>query len=399
MAAMDQLNEELARQMEKRRKALVRAAVPDDRCLLSALLTLTKAELDDIRYNLCVKGISSLKKQEMAEALAQSVVQFSRKWFVTIGDEQYRILSKVSESGGISGELDPDDVRIDYMRCMGILFCGSLEDRPVWYLPSEILDVFRAMDGEKYARAVALNDEVVRLVAGLLFYYGCASYERLYESVVKYLGAQALEFIDFMGIVINAGCWRSDIVNVETGMHYYTLMDPEALMDAQIARKDLDYRAFTYEEIYRAGEPNYIEETDAFKALAGFFMKEFSLPVTEAIDLVSELQIILLNGEKFSEMIDYVQSVVSIPNQAVAERMVALLTELNQTSRFWRLKGHSPKELAPGGEKAAAPCAVKTRRDNVVKFVPLSSRIGRNDACPCGSGKKYKKCCLDREIQ
>ena len=23
-----------------------------------------------------------------------------------------------------------------------------------------------------------------------------------------------------------------------------------------------------------------------------------------------------------------------------------------------------------------------------------SPRIGRNDPCPCGSGKKYKKCCL-----
>ena len=22
-------------------------------------------------------------------------------------------------------------------------------------------------------------------------------------------------------------------------------------------------------------------------------------------------------------------------------------------------------------------------------------KIGRNDKCPCGSGKKYKKCCLD----
>ncbi|NQT67029.1 MAG: SEC-C domain-containing protein [Actinobacteria bacterium] len=21
------------------------------------------------------------------------------------------------------------------------------------------------------------------------------------------------------------------------------------------------------------------------------------------------------------------------------------------------------------------------------------SRVGRNDPCPCGSGKKYKKCC------
>lgn len=24
-------------------------------------------------------------------------------------------------------------------------------------------------------------------------------------------------------------------------------------------------------------------------------------------------------------------------------------------------------------------------------------KIGRNDLCPCGSGKKYKKCCLGRD--
>jgi preprotein translocase subunit SecA len=27
-------------------------------------------------------------------------------------------------------------------------------------------------------------------------------------------------------------------------------------------------------------------------------------------------------------------------------------------------------------------------------FVRLSPKIGRNDPCPCGSGKKHKKCCL-----
>ena len=25
------------------------------------------------------------------------------------------------------------------------------------------------------------------------------------------------------------------------------------------------------------------------------------------------------------------------------------------------------------------------------------ARIGRNDLCPCGSGKKYKKCCVDKQ--
>ena len=26
---------------------------------------------------------------------------------------------------------------------------------------------------------------------------------------------------------------------------------------------------------------------------------------------------------------------------------------------------------------------------------PKKEETGRNDACPCGSGKKYKRCCLD----
>lgn len=29
-------------------------------------------------------------------------------------------------------------------------------------------------------------------------------------------------------------------------------------------------------------------------------------------------------------------------------------------------------------------------------FVHGASKTGRNDPCPCGSGKKYKKCCLGR---
>lgn len=26
-----------------------------------------------------------------------------------------------------------------------------------------------------------------------------------------------------------------------------------------------------------------------------------------------------------------------------------------------------------------------------------NNKIGPNDLCPCGSGKKYKKCCLNKD--
>jgi len=31
------------------------------------------------------------------------------------------------------------------------------------------------------------------------------------------------------------------------------------------------------------------------------------------------------------------------------------------------------------------------------KIKPEEKKIGRNDPCPCNSGKKYKKCCMGKE--
>src|SRR5690625_860480 len=32
------------------------------------------------------------------------------------------------------------------------------------------------------------------------------------------------------------------------------------------------------------------------------------------------------------------------------------------------------------------------------KGMKIMTKIGRNDKCPCGSGKKYKRCCLGKEV-
>ena len=38
------------------------------------------------------------------------------------------------------------------------------------------------------------------------------------------------------------------------------------------------------------------------------------------------------------------------------------------------------------------PEMLNEESDTIIKSSP---KIGRNDPCPCGSGKKYKKCCLN----
>ncbi len=45
------------------------------------------------------------------------------------------------------------------------------------------------------------------------------------------------------------------------------------------------------------------------------------------------------------------------------------------------------KKNLPGEDDEPLPPPVETIRKE-------GSDIGRNDPCPCGSGKKYKQCCL-----
>lgn len=34
--------------------------------------------------------------------------------------------------------------------------------------------------------------------------------------------------------------------------------------------------------------------------------------------------------------------------------------------------------------------------DEMLKFFYANQKIGRNELCPCGSEKKFKKCCIDK---
>jgi hypothetical protein len=60
---------------------------------------------------------------------------------------------------------------------------------------------------------------------------------------------------------------------------------------------------------------------------------------------------------------------------------------IEQRIRELRLPTPAPARPPPGPqdlERKPAP------------FQRLEKKVGRNDPCPCGSGKKFKKCCMNK---
>jgi len=52
-----------------------------------------------------------------------------------------------------------------------------------------------------------------------------------------------------------------------------------------------------------------------------------------------------------------------------------------------------PKQKKTPARKTAKPAQKETPKKKLRKKAVPEAKVGRNDPCPCGSGKKYKKCC------
>ncbi len=68
-------------------------------------------------------------------------------------------------------------------------------------------------------------------------------------------------------------------------------------------------------------------------------------------------------------------------SESQTKELLPMIIELRNNTRLWMHNGHTPNEIHANARHVG--------QNEPVKVV----KIGRNEPCPCGSGKKYKKCC------
>jgi hypothetical protein len=78
----------------------------------------------------------------------------------------------------------------------------------------------------------------------------------------------------------------------------------------------------------------------------------------------------------------------------LVEAFLAFVAEEESLSTAWELRSAVDEHRDAFRRAVADP---GRPRLGAVKFTPdrrPAAKIGRNDPCPCGSGRKYKQCCL-----
>jgi preprotein translocase subunit SecA len=97
----------------------------------------------------------------------------------------------------------------------------------------------------------------------------------------------------------------------------------------------------------------------------------------------------------FEELMGRIRQDVAIGLFRSASNLDAFQNMLERLSKRARAMGPGTEAPSPSFQSSTSPTASKVSPPTrlPVPIRAVEAKVGRNDVCPCGSGKKYKKCC------
>jgi len=138
------------------------------------------------------------------------------------------------------------------------------------------------------------------------------------------------------------------------------------------------------EELLKYSDWSYVEKTPQLTKLRAYVLKNATDDKKLADEIVEKYHFAAARKAKPQEYIDIIKEHDILLSDDKTKSLMYLVFDLENNVRRWINNGNTESELAAGEGVHLLPPTNEPVR--VVK-------IGRNEPCPCGSGKKYKKCC------
>lgn len=149
-------------------------------------------------------------------------------------------------------------------------------------------------------------------------------------------------------------------------------------------------------------DESYFEKSKQYTALVKYVKKNFFKGDDEKAEwLCEDIHGTCQFGANMQVVLDaFNDRGISFDDMDQINEVMKLVMDLSNNVRIWENNGYTPHEIFEKFEKPhLRPLPDKPFDFNATNVIDMNTRqkIGRNDPCPCGSGKKYKKCCLGKE--
>lgn len=310
----------------------------------------------------------------------------------------------------------------------------------------EVIEAFRKIDDESFRKEQSKKGWMMKCVHFFINYYGIAPVEIMYEMYklrVKDTIDEMITMLRDMPVDIVESCifpmesfgmqdWpKDDPIYSSRGLftHIPILEDGEFdyLLDQQMDKEFYIPSVQQIEEICSIG---YEASSLAYKKLETFFIRKMGIPYNHARTFCLQVWVNSYEGETPTDVINKMSEAgLVFKSEKQMDEFIGLLMDAHNNTRMKENRGYKPSELArrefsggmptivPGSSHAAAMLRdaapylgemgisvdLEGNADTITiptypkglegSAVRVEKKIYPNDPCPCGSGKKYKKCC------
>ncbi len=381
----------------------------------------TKEELLDQARSLELRKCSGLRKQALIDRIVDHFCteEILRARLTCLTKEQMELFRKAC--------VTPQDISIDEITDGMLLYgywFGYFEDPTDRFCVFEdIAEIFSRIDDESFRIEQSKKGWMMKCVQFFVNYYGIAPIEIIYELYKLKVKCTIDEMMDML-LEMPVDIVESCIFSMEgLGMQDWPKKDPiysskgllvhiplleeeefDYLLRQQMGKDFYIPSAQQIEEICKLG---YEASSLAYKKLETFFIRKLEIPYEHAVLWCFQVWAGSYEGDSPAEVINHMtEANVTFKSEKQMNELVELLMTAHNNTRMKENRGHKPNELARKELKGGMPAIVPGNSYTAVMLkdaapslnalgipVDLERKVYPNDPCPCGSGKKYKKCC------
>ena len=390
--------------------------------MLSHIMKLyDKQSLLNYANELQIRRVSGLKKDELAEKIANELLAPSvmKRRIATFSPEERILFERAIESPFVPSEEELDNAYALHEK--DYAFINKKDELNV---PVDVAKAYKRLNTPEFRQYAKKMSWLAQCLYFGENFYGVFDKDVLLEMY----NARKGYHVSYEELERMCNEFPEDLTEcrLEDGQKFivvkYIAYDGsfKELLEIQQGK---DFYIPTAEEVLDYNKNLYLSKETAYQKLREFFQKEIGLTYRDADDEAAEVWEKVQYDVDIQDMFQYL---LDLYGEELTEQrldmLVNLLQDANNHTRLQIHRGHTPDEIlqndirmgyftqppviVPGSTNAAnmlkaasaelAAMGVRVDFDSNADIVAdgkIQEKIYPNDPCPCGSGKKYKKCC------
>lgn len=342
----------------------------------------TAVELRKMARGFYVKGSSAMRKDDLISSVFSALLVPERleELLYVIDDETWTLFQAAYEKESVllSGQL-PDNFMLLKELCYLVQEPNSYEQ--IVYMTGEIKALFSELiSGGFLHRRQYYTDLHTYALAAVNLYGVIAKTE--FIGIFNLQNEKQTNIDEVCAVLpryIEVGApycfWEDYIVSIEFGENNFS--DVQDLLH-QIGDKPRFLPDKT--DFLKYANWYFFEHTHQAEEVKHYLINHLYVNEATTLEVLSEIHFAFVVEAGIQAAIDVLDEFGISITDSQLEPLTQLLVQMSNSTRLWSNNGHTPDEMV-------------NLMPRMVDSVRHSKKIGRNELCPCGSGKKYKKCC------